>query len=1098
MKMLLPSKPYSHHYRNAVPCRHHVLCLIFTGLLVAATRVEALNHPPLVSWIPDQRIQSGGFTPQYFRIINFDAPGVTFSTMVQSTNTSFYSASSVMASACTGLDLGCAQDGTGWKVTFIGNPTSDGVTTIIIRANENGMGGKVGSTSFTLRRDSIGGNNPPTIQNLPNRAVQVDSNSGNVASYVTNFVIGDLTESGMEDIDGINLADGDLTATSTLTNLFQELKIELNPPDEDVEIATLEGPRSYKLTAKTVANPSPTVAPVRVDVTDPDGNVTSTSFLIRVVAASNAAPSISNPSGKNFEEQISQSGSTTHSYTVLSNDTTMKQDLKVTGFSSNTNLVPNDLTNNIKVTQPDSNGAGSVEIVPVLPLPSPSPGVPQAATITLSVADDAYIRQTTFLYVLRDPASPAVSFSRPSGVYPTTLPSNLNQDVFLTGSSHNLQWDKVEGTEGTYDWANTIDLIIDDLLPLPDKDLSLGLQKEPCYIAQDLQGQLEFDTWCDTKMGNQPRNCTPPMCTDGFQRAVPWDSRLRVRRRAFLQALASHLNENSGLRMSKISIVNPNLPGADDGIRKVSAEFDPDCINNPRCMPGYTRERLLWAIQDELRTVQDNFPGKLVQIGFFPDDDGQDSAYGDATLWQWLYKDATTDPDALDENGVHLVALFDEFNGVKRPRVSFFQENLAATRTTDTVAVPAVARSSAPNYSTPANTKAYTITPIESFIPSFAYYDEALTAETYNNGITFEANTIWSNPFTDEQGRKLTLAINGSPNDALEGAFNAYLSQYLEVYVRDIDEAIPLAGGAPLLNAELWKGQLLSWHDYAAHLRSDVTPLEAPAGLTVERENATSNLVKWHAVYGAARYQLQRRDLATESAEWVEVFGCQTTTETQCTDTSSTGSTYGYRVQAQNTGGSIQTPWAYVAVFLSEGTLLANYDGYVQFNGSTKTPINNASEPGIRAGTGTGSIVSKGFLSFDTSALAGTTVLAARLRMYETTGTAFDSSHPCHIDVKTGAFNDNLMLEGNDYDAPATDLDVAQMQPLNSSPSTPLNWFQAEIHPKYLGDINQFGRTQFRLYFTGLATSKMARWNAGDTYPSGVDKPPQLIVQYLP
>jgi hypothetical protein len=43
---------------------------------------------------------------------------------------------------------------------------------------------------------------------------------------------------------------------------------------------------------------------------------------------------------------------------------------------------------------------------------------------------------------------------------------------------------------------------------------------------------------------------------------------------------------------------------------------------------------------------------------------------------------------------------------------------------------------------------------------------------------------------------------------------------------------------------------------------------------------------------------------------------------------------------------------------------------------------------------------------------------------------------------------------------------------------------------------NQFGRTQFRLYFNGLATSKMARWDAGDTYPSGVDLPPQLIVQY--
>src|SRR2546423_1216954 len=101
MKTALPPKSHSDISRNIAAYPHFLLtvCLTFTGCLLAATSDKAINPPPFVSWIPDQRIKSGGFATQYFRILNYDAPGVTISTMVQSTNTA-YPASNVTVSSC--------------------------------------------------------------------------------------------------------------------------------------------------------------------------------------------------------------------------------------------------------------------------------------------------------------------------------------------------------------------------------------------------------------------------------------------------------------------------------------------------------------------------------------------------------------------------------------------------------------------------------------------------------------------------------------------------------------------------------------------------------------------------------------------------------------------------------------------------------------------------------------------------------------------------------------------------------------------------------------------------------------------------------------
>src|SRR5437016_1163025 len=90
MRTLVPPKPYSY------TCRYLLaICLTIIGLaLVAATAYAAINHPPTISWIPDQRIKSGGFSKKYFTILDYDA-GDTIRISKSSSKTTFYSAGDI-------------------------------------------------------------------------------------------------------------------------------------------------------------------------------------------------------------------------------------------------------------------------------------------------------------------------------------------------------------------------------------------------------------------------------------------------------------------------------------------------------------------------------------------------------------------------------------------------------------------------------------------------------------------------------------------------------------------------------------------------------------------------------------------------------------------------------------------------------------------------------------------------------------------------------------------------------------------------------------------------------------------------------------------
>jgi hypothetical protein len=332
----------------------------------------------------------------------------------------------------------------------------------------------------------------------------------------------------------------------------------------------------------------------------------------------------------------------------------------------------------------------------------------------------------------------------------------------------------------------------------------------------------------------------------------------------------------------------------------------------------------------------------------------------------------------------------------------------------------------------------------------------------------------------------------------MEAAFNNFLGEYLEVYLSDIDHAVPLSGDTTI-DALLWKGELQSWKDYTDHLRNDSGPLETPAGLTVDRHTDSGtvvNTVSWDAVHGADHYIIQRMALDTTPAVWVDA-GCNNPTSTSCTDSHQWTGPYAYSVQASNADGTKTTDPAYVAVFLSEAT----YDGYVSETGSMHSAVSNATDPGIWAGHNATTSY-KGFLSFNTSTLAGKMVLDAKLRLYQMNdNTLFDHLGPCMVDVQKGSFSNNRVLETSDYIASSSQQDAARIRPMDASQTAP-DWVEAELLPQYLQYINNsttlMGRTQFRLRFDGSGSADTGKWYAGESVGGSPSTPPQLIVRYVP
>jgi hypothetical protein len=320
--------------------------------------------------------------------------------------------------------------------------------------------------------------------------------------------------------------------------------------------------------------------------------------------------------------------------------------------------------------------------------------------------------------------------------------ANIRTNAFVTGYVLRASWETLETGPELYDFT-MISNIFAQLTPHGLKLSLILVPFDPPYIA----ATPGVTTWQDTDREGNP-----------LPRAVPWDAYLLQQRAKFLAALATNVFGGNALHDHPLlDVIDPYLPGGFTGIR------DPN--GTPlRNLPGYTRSNFLTAVQHELRALTTDFPGKFVQIGFWKIQDNENAAYGGVEAWEYLRQQ-----------------LLAEFNGITRPRVGFFMENLAASR-------PAP------------DTEPVTGYPLADF-------GAALFRSQTNTWTGFQALTSWLQPFTGPE--KVT---HGTPADGIGYAFETYGATYHELYVSDIDHAP-------------YQAALAEWHERLTATAPTLTPI---------------------------------------------------------------------------------------------------------------------------------------------------------------------------------------------------------------------------------------------------------------------------------
>lgn len=319
----------------------------------------------------------------------------------------------------------------------------------------------------------------------------------------------------------------------------------------------------------------------------------------------------------------------------------------------------------------------------------------------------------------------------PRGIYALDDARGVHRDgkirdyPFVTGYTLRMAWSAFESAPGHYDFS-PIDHIIARLEPLGKKLTLLrgsgGSQAgEPAYVAA-APGTTTY--W----YANTRRRV-------GLRRAVPWDPYLQDRFRAFVRALADHRvpsQARGGLPVPLrehpvLANLNLGIPGLGP-IRERETRLTQ--------MPGYSRARLIDAIKEGLATVTDAFPDTVVFVGF------------------WSVRDHQTEPPLWEAIRSAVLA---EFDGQRRPRVGFWQENLAARLDPVTGAVKG--------------------------FPSSAFA-APLHRSRHEAYAMFQALQGWQQPFEDR-----SKTANASPADALQYAYETFGTTYVELYAADLDHA---------------------------------------------------------------------------------------------------------------------------------------------------------------------------------------------------------------------------------------------------------------------------------------------------------------------
>ena len=642
----------------------------FVTVAIAATPPSGnVNHRPTLSRIADQRTLPGTATTALaFKVSDAETAAAALTVTASSSNPTLLPA--------TAITLG--GSGTDRTLTLTPLPGQTGVAAITLTVSD---GEKTTANAFALTvAPVITGNTPPVIQAAVSEVLPAGTPYGS-----RQLVIKD------DDSDEAALT---LTATSTNTALV---------PTSAIALGGQNWGRSITVTPATGQTGRATLT-----FTVSDGANTASTACVLEVVSGNAPPTFATLPTEVMQPITAESSAVPFS---ISDAETAAENLRVTATSSNTALLPD---SGISLS-----GTGSSRTLTLLPVPAAT----GAATVTLLVSDGTFTRQSTLLFIARDPQSAAAQFTRPLGLYAldsangtpytttfgkslTLRDANIRDLPFVNGYALRLAWNDLESgaTPGAYDFRIVANAL--GKLP-PGQRLTITVfSNEPAYIALTPGVQ----TWNDA----------------GTIRPCPWDNYVRLRRRALLTALAAFVADGAPLSSEpRLDQIDPCLAGGFSGIR------DPNG-STLRSMPGYTRAKLLAAVQEEIRAWQDVFPGKFIRLGFWPVLDGENAAYAGVTAWEWLRQQ-----------------LLAEFDGTTRQHIGFFMENLAAKR--------------AGSHEAP-----FTATPTTTFGAPIALSRNGAWS-------TFQMLGCWARPFSDSH---VTNTLNGTPNDAMEYAFNAYGTEF--------------------------------------------------------------------------------------------------------------------------------------------------------------------------------------------------------------------------------------------------------------------------------------------------------------------------------
>ena len=671
----------SSNLRRLILAATDLIVLVLLGFSISKAAAPAINYRPTISWVTDQRSTPGVAVANIaFTVSDVETAAASLTVTASSSNTTLLPLS--------GITFG----GSGANRTVSLAPASgqSGLSTIVLTVSD---GGKTNATAFTLTvANAVGGNTPPTISSLSSEIIPANS------VYCTATII----------VKDAEQAETTLVLTATSSNLTL------------VPVANITlGGSGYGRTVQV----TPVVGQsgrVTITLTISDGTNTASSAVVLDVLSGNAEPLIG--SLPNLSSVALGGTPSAIPFTVNDGETAVN-DIRVTASSSNTTLLPN-----ANLVLAGSGTNRSITLTPVA-------GQTGAATVTVAITDGDYIRRAQLLYVVSDVSAAASQFNRPRGIfvldsagpanYSTTLGTtislrdgNIRSNSFVDGFTLRVAWSDVESatTPGLYDFFIIQNLL--NKLPAGQKLSLIIVPNEPAYIAATSGVQ----TWSDA----------------GLTRATPWDPYLRTRRRALLNAMGSLVTNGIALRNDpRLVMLDPYLPGGFTGIRDPTSTLLKNVV-------GYTRQTLLQAVQDELRTLQTEFPGKFIQIGFWPITDNENATYANVGAADWI--------------GLQLLA---EFNGITRPRIGFFMENLAAKRNGPLI-------------------DPYSASPVTGFATQpFAGRDAVWCG--------FQMLGSWSRPFNDSH---VTNTLYGTVSDAIEFAFNTYRSEYSEVYISDIDNTV--------------------------------------------------------------------------------------------------------------------------------------------------------------------------------------------------------------------------------------------------------------------------------------------------------------------